>query len=574
MNTPSTLTTAAHAPPAVSDLALLTLLAGVIYLLTAAHTPIGSEVRYLLAGREMLASRDWIVPHLNGVAYAEKPIGVYWCAALSQWLGGEDPLVLHLPAGLATLATTLGVFMWGHAWRGRRVGWLAAILYLGAIEPIAMMSTLTTDGLFAAALMWGWLSWWRQRYLLFWVAMAVAWLFKGPLAIILTGLAVGGDIALSRDWRRMWTCRPLSGILLMTTILAPWHVLYGLRDIRYLTYFYVHINFGGLTDPTVNHARPWWFYLVLLPVMLLPWGPAAMATVGWQLRRVGSDGTRQLLVCLVIFPLLFLSLSSSKLLTYVLPLLAPLLLLVAEAWSDWASAPPAWLRPTYAFPGVLLIFTALVAVPILGWVPAWQTHLEQVGATKDLLMWAALVSASLGLAISAAAYWWRRSEISWGLPAVAMIIVMAIGYGQWQHWLPKANSGDIVHQMLPEIRANDLVVVQQNRVMDYTIGWELKRQFIILGRARELGFGYFTAVTPHTQAVPKNADAVSADTLPTHPGLWNDEHLQQAWSMPQRIWLFVDDHAGAEYAHNLPHTYVTNKSGSTWILSNQPAQHS
>ena len=48
------------------------------------------EARYGEIAREMLALHDFIVPHLNYVAYVEKPPLLYWLTALSFRIFGHQ----------------------------------------------------------------------------------------------------------------------------------------------------------------------------------------------------------------------------------------------------------------------------------------------------------------------------------------------------------------------------------------------------------------------------------------------------------------------------------------------------
>jgi hypothetical protein len=69
------------------------------------------ESRYAEIPREMIVSGDWIVPHLDGLRYFEKPVLGYWLNALSIKLFGENAFAVRFPSALATGISAFIVFM-------------------------------------------------------------------------------------------------------------------------------------------------------------------------------------------------------------------------------------------------------------------------------------------------------------------------------------------------------------------------------------------------------------------------------------------------------------------------------
>ena len=65
---------------------LLALFVAVFWFATLPLRPLFNpdEGRYAEIPREMLASGDWIVPHLNGLVYLEKPPLQYWATAVES----------------------------------------------------------------------------------------------------------------------------------------------------------------------------------------------------------------------------------------------------------------------------------------------------------------------------------------------------------------------------------------------------------------------------------------------------------------------------------------------------------
>ena len=78
------------------------------------------ETRYAVIPAEMIDTGEWIVPHLLGVRYFEKPVLGYWMTAVSFLGFGENAFALRFPAALMT-GFSAGVLMlfvrrWTRRW--------------------------------------------------------------------------------------------------------------------------------------------------------------------------------------------------------------------------------------------------------------------------------------------------------------------------------------------------------------------------------------------------------------------------------------------------------------------------
>ena len=68
-----------------------TLACTVLWFALLAHRPLfdPDEGRYAEIPREMLSGGDWVIPHLNALAYLEKPPLQYWLTALTYRVLGQ-----------------------------------------------------------------------------------------------------------------------------------------------------------------------------------------------------------------------------------------------------------------------------------------------------------------------------------------------------------------------------------------------------------------------------------------------------------------------------------------------------
>ena len=103
------------------------------------------EARYAEIAREMLQSGNLLVPHLNYVAYVEKPPLLYWLTTLSFWIFGVSEFAARLPVALSAIAGILATYFFALRAFGRRHAILAAAILATTPLYALMAQVLTTD---------------------------------------------------------------------------------------------------------------------------------------------------------------------------------------------------------------------------------------------------------------------------------------------------------------------------------------------------------------------------------------------------------------------------------------------
>lgn len=349
---------------------------GVVWFWGIGHRPLfdTDEGRYAEIPREMLVSGDWVTPRLNGLRYFEKPPLQYWMTATAYTVFGVHDWAARIATTLAGFLAVLFTGFTAARLYDRRTGWLAAAVLAGSFYFGFLGHFNTLDAVLCLAMsvnLFGFLL--AQRapsgsrtelgwMLLSWAGAALAVLDKGLIGIILPGVVFVLYMILKRDATVLRRLRILPGFALFLAMVLPWFIAVSLANHEFLWYFFVVQQFLRYLTPAQHRPGPWWYFIPLLAVAVMPWLVAAARSlinpVRGLVRRVGFDA-EALLWLWVIVIFVFFSASHSKLPSYILPVIPALAVLVGRVLSRRQVLPWA------AFIVSLVVGTAVIVLGIL-----------------------------------------------------------------------------------------------------------------------------------------------------------------------------------------------------------------
>jgi 4-amino-4-deoxy-L-arabinose transferase-like glycosyltransferase len=312
------------------------------------------EPRYAQIAREMLARRDYITPILYGKPWLEKPALYYWRAMFSFKDFGVHDWSARLPS--ASFAFILISLIYLHIRRFRPGGQLdAALITASCAGIIAFARGASTDMQLAAPFCIGMLGWyaWYETGKKFWLFdlyffNGAATLAKGPVAPFLALAIIFAFIALRREWSLLRRTIWIPGILLYLAMVLPWYIAVTRRNPQFLRVFFLEHNLERFATNLYEHQQPGWFYLAVMMVALMPWTVIAMRALvdaaiesvnEWRTRLAKNryvsharwgDAFPEFLVLWTLFPIVFFSMSRSKLPGYILPSIPPLTILTGD----------------------------------------------------------------------------------------------------------------------------------------------------------------------------------------------------------------------------------------------------
>lgn len=477
------------------DLLWLAMLVGLLFAFMLGSRPLDSpdEARYSEIPREMVASGDYLTPRLDGVKYFEKPALFYWLQASAIRAFGLSEWSMRAWTALLGLIGVLAVYAAGAQLWGRRAGWMAAgvlatgILYYGLSRTVTLdmaVSTFLTLALLAFMLGMrhppGSV---RRRWLYaFYLCAALATLTKGLIGIVLPGLVIGAWIALLGRWRELRAMYLPTGLLLFLLVAAPWHVLVARANPGFAWFYFVHEHFARYLTKVHHRFEPWWYFIPILAVGLLPWIAFLPQALRFNLRGAWrhrqQHGEVWFLVLWAVLILAFFSGSDSKLIPYILPVIPPLALLIGRYLA--VGAPASGARA--GFWGALVLSVALAGALFAA--PRFW-HAPGVSALHPYLITMGGVSVAAALL---ALVWARQGRIVRGVVALAagaalMLSVLSAGMPV----LPMRSVKDLALAVRQELKPGDEVVSYHTYYQD--LPFYLRRTIGTVGWKGELEFG-------------------------------------------------------------------------------------
>lgn len=396
------------------------------------------EGMHSVSAKHVVESGDWVTPIYNGRAFLDKPMLFTWLVAISFSLLGFTELAARLPAAIVGLLGVWVTFQLGRTMFNARTAFLGGTVLATSILYLVLSRTVVHDialGLFTTLALYlfyraveepGNRGTW---FLLFYAAVAGAVLAKGPLGALLPGLVIGPYLLLTRRLALIREMRLGWGALIVLIIAAPWYVMMSLRNEGYLSYFLVEKTFGSFASEESTHPAPIHFYVPVFLGALLPWTaflPAALYRGARHLRGEESNPCLYLILWVGTM-FLFFSAATSKLASYLLPLMPAAALLIGRLWdeafADRESKP--WILIGSFLPMVMLMTAGLV----YGWLhPPVELEIKYGVSLRQVLVVGLLITALPAVAL--VMLWVRRTSWAFGAIVTMVAAVMAV-FASW-----------------------------------------------------------------------------------------------------------------------------------------------
>ena len=399
----------------------LFVLFALVYVLPLGFRPltIPDETRYGEIPREMLASGDWVVPRLNGLKYFEKPPFGYWANAVSMVAFGENAFALRIPSALSVIISAFMIFLLVRRFSPKgSASALAPAIFLTCPLVMAIGHISLLDSLLSMLLTGAMVSFFfahmadKMRRKVFFLALmgvfcGLAFLTKGFLAFAVPVLAIVPFMLWEGRYKDLFRI-PWIPMVTAFAVVLPWSLMIHFREGDFWNYFFWTEHVARFLEPVRGqHPKPLWYFLPVLAGGALPWVAQSPAAIPRVLKFEMKKPLIRFAMCWFLFPFLFFSVCSGKLIPYILPCFPPLAIVFAmglvayfEAGKSRAFSVSAWvLAVLCGLGGLFLLVSGLVQ---MNWGPYEAIRLydpdegvKWLVGSMGAFLWAFLVIGSI-----------------------------------------------------------------------------------------------------------------------------------------------------------------------------------
>jgi len=360
-----------------------------------------SEARYAEIGREMFRSGDYLHPTLMGIRHYHKPPLTYYVTALGYEIFGVNEYGARFFLSVAFVIILLLIYKTSLLLFQDKVQAISAVVLLCSFPSLLIASRVLTTDLYLLVFTVGSL-YMFLRYRLkggnlnlygFFALMGLGVLTKGPAIFIPVGMFLI-CWGYARKERPRLSLHLVLGFLLFFTIGGAWFLAVMGDNPKFLDYFIsTQIIHRAIAADDMHRSKPFWYYIVLLPVLGFPWLPILIvefSTARYRIRNFFRQDILKILAFTALLILLAFSFISSKLIPYILPVF-PLLALLGGRFIPEISERR---LKTYTLVFLGLCLLLLAALGVMFFIPEIQVEAG----------WLLLLAASICLSIIIARY--------------------------------------------------------------------------------------------------------------------------------------------------------------------------
>ncbi len=321
------------------------------------------ETRYVLMSRDMFHSKDFLTLYLNGDYFFEKPPLYFWGECFSfKLFGVVNEFTARFPVALYGMLSSFLLYFVGRKIVSRKYGIISALVLATSVEFTILSKYAILDILLAMCIgfsvYFAFLTYFvadkNKKYCwwLFYLFSGLAVMSKGIPGFIIPFGTVFFISLVGKKFKEMFRLQYIfPGVLIFLIVVLPWHILmFNIHDPLFFNEYVIkhHLN-RFMNSSLIGRAEPFYYYFLVLLWGLLPWTFSAIAVLSTKFRSMmhliknkfvfeNLTSPQKFLIFNAIsfvFTFLFFSSSSTKLITYLIPVYFFTACLVGWIWYQY-----------------------------------------------------------------------------------------------------------------------------------------------------------------------------------------------------------------------------------------------
>ena len=341
---------------------------GLTFLLGSWGLTESSEGRYATIAKEMLVNNDFINPTLLGIKHLHKPPATYYITALGYEIFGINEFGTRFFMQIALIIQIFLVFkITVLLYKNEKLALAAALIYTSFPIAIIAVRTLTTDAYLTTFILGSIYFWLQYKELakpyllyLFYLFLGLIFETKGPVGFIVPLTFIITHKIVYKE-KIEWNIHQFLGFFLFLFVSSACYLAVINKNEGLFDYFFNNQLVERVSQNKFKRGKPFWYYIAIMPLIGLPWLFYLPFYFKKQLKSILKE-KKTTFILLITFAILFLilSISTSKLPLYILPLFGILAIFSAIHLSE--SNETFIKRTTAIFIGFILVLTFGVVI--------------------------------------------------------------------------------------------------------------------------------------------------------------------------------------------------------------------
>lgn len=445
------------------------------------------ETRYVSMARDMFHSKDFLTLYLNGEYFFEKPPLYFWGECLSFALFGKvNEFTARFPVALYGTLSTLLVYFTGKKIISRRYGFISALILATTLEFVMLAKFAILDIVVTTCIgfsvMFGFLTQFvsdkNKKYMwwLFYIFSGLAVMAKGIPGFVVPFAVMFFVTLYNKTFKQIFKPQYiLPGFALFFLIVLPWHiVMLKMHDPLFFNEYIMkhHIN-RFFSSSEIDREQPFYFYFVTVLWGLIPWVFSGIAVGITKLKTFKNIAVSELNnsqkfmmfnIIAFIVTMLFFSSSSTKLITYILPVYFFTAFILGFIWEDYIFNEK-YKKPvnlTVYILGGICIFAAIVACFMQYYLP------EKIYTDVIMIKWFCIVMVAI-FGISSILFALKNNRKGvFAVYALLVIITSAFGTKLFYNMDYEFGQNDLMY-FAKYAKANNKKIVVLNNERKYSV---------------------------------------------------------------------------------------------------------